>query len=121
MVMNNLLPMIHGGISKAVRSALKEVYSPCPYWLDDQIYEDLYTLDKEDKGDRAHRYFNQCHTLEVSFVTNFDVVLLKCRHNNYKLGPSLKGNCMYDGTLALPPDIKHKIFPEGKLIIKDEE
>lgn len=115
-----LPPIINESISNAVKEALIGVYAPCPYWVDKEIYDSLYLLDKKLKSNMAERYYNQCHTLEVIAQPGLHTVFLRCKHNNWKLGPDLKGTCFYDNGLVLPPEIMKKLFPSWKLLHTNE-
>ena len=56
----------------------------CPYWIDDDIFVDLQKLDRIDGGDRADRYFKQCHTPEaiIQNINDKWVCRIQCRLNN---------------------------------------
>ncbi len=64
-LLQNIPPCVGNYIQEQAMAICKETGNVCPHWVHGDIACDLVRLDREDQGDRAERYMNQCHELEV--------------------------------------------------------
>lgn len=64
-LLETLPPCVGNYIQQKAKAICRENGHFCPYWIHEDILVDLAKFDREDKGNRAERYMNQCHELEV--------------------------------------------------------
>lgn len=73
---------------ESTRHLCKESGHACSKWVDWKIYTDLKSLDEKDKGDRAKKYWKQCHSvgcvLSFKYGSTIPEVKIRCFPNNLR-------------------------------------
>ena len=102
--MNILPPAIINHLSNRARFFCEKTKHVCPFWVNEQILEDLRWLDLRDNGKRADTYWNQCHTPYVRYYPgdqkNAAIMEISCRRNDIKLGEYYGSDCKYNNAKA---------------------
>jgi hypothetical protein len=97
--MNILTPDIINHMTNRARFFCEETKNVCPFWVNNQILEDLEWLDLRDSGNRAHTYWMQCHCPYVRYFPgdkkNCGIMEISCRRNDIKLGDYYGSDCKY--------------------------
>lgn len=93
---NSLPPFILGAIQENVRRKCEKTGYVCRHWVDKKIMDDLLWLDKKDKGDRAQRYWEQCHSPEFIYRPDLGIGMVVCKLNDFRSGST----CSYQNSKA---------------------
>jgi len=75
---NTLPPIIPCYINRRIVEICKKTGNVCNKWVDDDIIEDLYALDKEDGGNRVNEYRMSCHEPHAIFKIDTGKCTIHC-------------------------------------------